>query len=214
MRVIRATAVVTASIALGLLATSASAAETLWSLLPGTTGTTFTGKSGKVTFQIKGSGSFISSSSEASGEITAEKTLGLEVDTYVKSTLGGLPVNSLGDAAGVVLVHYELHHCLIGGGPLAGWLRKMLPLHLEVPSTKLLLTMEGSQIAQLTPNKTKSKTFNLIVEQKEGKASIEKCEGGTALTLLTSLDGGAFVQSAQEAKEASVTFTTEQETMA
>jgi hypothetical protein len=214
MSIVRITALVMTSIAVAAFATAASAAEVLWKLLPGSKGATFTGKSGKATFQIKGGSSLTCpSSTSTSGEVTEEQTLELEVVEYIKCTFGGLPVNSLGDASGVVLIHYELHNCTISAG-LSGWLRKMLPLHLEIPSTKLLITEEGSDIGQFTPNKKASKTFSLIVEQKEGKQSIEKCEGGTAQTRSTSLDGGAFVQSSIEEKESTLTFASEQEAMA
>jgi hypothetical protein len=212
MKMIGALLLVVAFAAIGTA--TASAAETLWKMLPGTKGTTFTGKSGKATLQIKGSGSITCpSSSTTNGELTEEQTLALATIEFIKCTIGGLPINSLGDGSGIILVHLEIHDCTISAGK-AGILIKILPLHLEIPSTKLLLSVEGSLITELTPNKTKSKTFSLIVEQKEGKQAIEKCEGGSALTLTTSLDGGAFIQSAEEAKEGTLTFASEQEAMA
>jgi hypothetical protein len=190
---------------------TASAAETLWRWLPGAAKTAFTGTSGKSLLQVKGGLSITSPKSKTTGEITEGSNLGLALITFETSTTAGLPVNSLGDASGLILVHLELHNCLIKAGH-KGVLIAILPLHLEVPSTKLLITIEGDLVA-LVPG-TKGKTFTLNVEQKEGVQAVEKCEGGTAMTLKTSDDGGAFVQSGQETKEGSITFTSvEQEAM-
>jgi hypothetical protein len=214
MRLVKpATALTLSLVCSAVLATVASAAETLVKLLPGAKGTTFTGKSGKATLQIKGGGAITCKSSATEGEITEEATLGLETIHYTGCTTAGLPINSLGDASGITLSHAELHFCHIIG-PIYIWRRTRLPLHLEVPSTKLLVTVEGSDLAEVTPNKTVTKTFTLGVSQKEGKQNVEKCEGGEAQTLKTSLDGGAFIQSADEESEASVTFAVAQEAMA
>jgi hypothetical protein len=195
---------------------SASAAETLWQWLPGAEKTAFTGKSAKAVLQVKGGASITCpESTTTSGEITTEKTLGLAIINFGKTcTTGGLAVESLGDVSGTILAHVEIHNCTISAGK-PGLLIKVLPLHLEVPSTKLLLAIEGEIIAEITPNKTSTKEYTLVVEQKEGKQAIEKCEGGEAHTLSTSTDGGAFVQSGQEAKEGKITFTSvAQEAMA
>jgi hypothetical protein len=214
MRILKLAGALIAVLALTAVATAtASATEILWPWLPGAEGTKFTGKSAKATLQIKGSGSITCAESSAEGEIQKEKTLGLAVINFGKAcTIAGLPVNSLGDASGTILVHVEIHNCLIATGRY-GLLIKVLPLHLEIPSTKLLLSVEGALIAEVTPANKKAAKFNLVVEQKEGKQTIEKCEGGTAQTLLTSLDGGEFKVSAEEAKEGTITFTTEQEVM-
>jgi hypothetical protein len=190
---------------------TASAAETLWRWLPGAAKTAFTGTSGKSLLQVKGGLSITSAKSKTTGEITEGSNLGLALITFETTTTAGLPINSLGDASGIVLVHAELHNCLIKAGD-RGLLIKVLPLHLEVPTTKLLITLEGSYIALV--GGSKGKMFTLAIEQKEGKQTIEKCEGGTADTLLTSDDGAGFVQTGAEAKEAAITFTSvEQDVM-
>jgi hypothetical protein len=197
------------------VAGTASAAETLWELLPGETGTTFTGKSGKATLQIKNAekGTIICASSTAEGEITAEHTLGLAFIDFTGCTVAGSKVNSLGDGPGIILVHVELHNCLIEPGD-AGILIKVLPLHLEIPATGLLISIQGSLIALATPNKTPTTTFALLVQQKAGQQSITKCEGSkTEDKLETALDSGEFVQSGEEAKEGSFTFEINQEIM-
>jgi len=192
---------------------TASAVElVLWRFLPGAKGTQFIGKSAKALFQVKGGLSFTSPESTATGEITeGEGSLGLALVSLVKTTSGGLPINSLGDASGVILVHVELHNCILEDSSL-GVLLAFLPLHLEVPSTKLLMAMTGSLVGKISSGK--SKTFTLAVEQKEGKQAVEKCKGDPADTLLTSIDSGAATQTGQEIKSGSLTFTTiEQETM-
>jgi hypothetical protein len=76
--------------------------------------------------------------------------------------------------------------------------------------------VRGSLVTLISPNKTKAKNFTLTVEQKEGKQSIEKCEGASKDLLESSLDGGVtFLESGEEAKEGTVEFeTVEQEAMA
>lgn len=206
-------AILVALAVMASLAATALAAETLRPCLPCATGATFTEKNKKVTLQVKGGSAVTCAEGSAEGEVVAEQTLKLKVVHWGKScTSGGLPVDSLGDASGLILSHVELHICLSGSKLM--WLQKLLPLHLEVPSTKLLMTVEGAFISEITPINTSAKTFSLAIEQKEGKQAIEKCEGGTAQTLLTSSDGGAFVQTGIEVKEDSATFAAEQEFMA
>ena len=214
MRILKLAGAMIAVLAFTAIGTAtASAAEMLWTWLPGAEGTKFTGKSAKASLQIKGGGTITCAESTAEGEIQKEKTLGLAlIDFGQNCTVGGVAVASLGDKSGLILVHIEIHNCLIAVGHL-GLLIKVLPLHLEVVSTKLLITVEGALIALINPAGKPAKAFNLVVEQKEGKQSLEKCEGGTAQTLLTSLDGGAFVQSGEEAKEGTLTFTVEEEAM-
>lgn len=212
MRVVKLIAAMIAALIIGAMAVaSASAAEVLWRWLPGAAKTAFTEKTGKATWQVKGGLSITSPETSTTGEITEGQNLGLSLTEVFKATALGLPINSLGDANGIILIHYELHQCLLGSGRRA-WLHLILPLHLEVPSTKLLLTLEGEWIGSLVGNT--GKTFTLNVEQKEGIQAIEKCEGGSAATLKTSVDGGTMTQTGFEAKEDSLTFTSaEQEAM-
>jgi len=105
-------------------------------------------------------------------------------------------------------VHVEVKECPSNAAILE---LKVLPLHLEVPSTKLLLTIEGTALGTVE-TKVKKTEFPLTVTQKEGKNTEEKC-GTETLILLTSTDGGAFVQSGEEAKNAKLTFGAAQEFM-
>ncbi len=148
-----------------------------------------------------------------SGEIlsTSEALAVITFGENVKGkmcTTAGLPVNSLGDAAGVILMHVEIRECLSSASTLE---LKLLPVHLEVPSTKLLLVMEGTALGTVTSG-VKQSTFALTVSQSGGKNSIETC-GKEKLILETSTDGGAFVQTGAEFLSASLTFGAPQEFM-
>src|SRR3978361_1163961 len=102
---------------------TASAAETLWKILPGSVGETFTGKSGKATLQQKGgisitcaSSSIALSSTELLKEgATSEKdaTLSKATVDFEKCTSAGLPTNSVSDASGIILVKVNIHNCMI-----------------------------------------------------------------------------------------------------
>ncbi len=202
-----------------IAASTASAAETLWEILPGLENETFTAKSGKATLQQKESAAITCQESSillVDGVIVGTtKTLALAIIHFgTKCTTGGLATLSLGDPAGFILVHVEIHTCIITTSPLVGGLLiKVLPLHLEVPSLKLLIEVTGSFVAPLTPNNEKTKKYKLDAKQKAGEQSTELCLGGAKETLLSSDDGKAPVQSGQEAENAELNFDNEQTAM-
>lgn len=192
---------------------TASAAEVLWHFLPGANGTKFTGDSGKSTLQVVGGLSITSPKSTSTGELTSEGTLGTTTITFKEATTAGLPVNSEGDASGIIKVKAKLHNCLIAAGD-RGVKLEIEEVKLVVPSTKLTVAIKGALIVLVSPFEEKATKYALTVTQKEGKQGIEKCEGGTAQTLLTSIDKGTFTQSAQESKEALIDFAVAQTAMA
>jgi hypothetical protein len=216
MRVFKLTGAMVIVLAFTAIATAtASAAETLWTWLPGATGTKFTGSSGKATLEKKSTGKITCESSTAAGEITGEKTLALATVDFKGCTAFGLSALTLGDSKGLILVHLEIHNCRIATGSNAGLLIKPLPVHITIPSIGTLLLIEGSFVAELKPNKKLAKTFELVIAQSKGVQALEKCEGGKAETLLTSENGGAFEQSGEEAEKGTIAWTTiEQEAMA
>jgi hypothetical protein len=177
---------------------SASAEEILWRWLPGPAKESFSGKSGKAKLQEvkegeKGGGAIDCETSELllsfegknSELIENEARLELWFVHFLKCTSAGLPVESLGDKPNAILVHLEVHHCLIEKGRF-GLLIKLLPVHLEVLAGGVpvaLLLIEGAFIAEI--KKTAANSYELIAEQKEGKQAIEKCEGGKVNTLLS-----------------------------
>jgi hypothetical protein len=178
------------------------------SMLPGAAKTTITGSGGRATFQVKGGATWICQSFTITGEVVSTSEALLVFDFGNACTTAGLPINSLGDSSGTILMHVEASEC--PGTPSLLKL-KVLPLHLEVPSTKLLLAIEGTALATVEAN-VKKTTFPLTPTQKEGKNTDEKC-GKETLILTASTDGGAFVQSGLDFTNASLTFGAAQEFM-
>jgi hypothetical protein len=201
---------------------TASAAEILWKWLPGSAGETFKGKVGKFQLQVKAGATYVcqkgsilltDEGTKASSELLKEgstegkdATLALLILHLEGCTWSGIAINSDGDASGVILVHYEIHNCVIKAGQF-GLLLKPLPLHLEVPALKLLEAIRGSYVAVVEgKGGEKLLTFKLNIKQKEGKQEIEKCEGAEKETLEKSVDAGAFEQAGIEAQEAVFEF--------
>ncbi len=204
MRIFKLIGVLVCALAVSAIAVTTASA----SVLPGVAKTSITGESGKATLQVKGGASITCPKSTASGEILSTSESLVTISFGPKCTTAGLPVNSLGDAAGVILVHAEVKECASSAGILK---LQVLPLHLEVPSTKLLLTIVGTTLGAVIAA-VKQLKFTLTVAQKEGKNELETC-GKEKLILETSTDGGAFVQSGEEAAGASLTFGAEEEFM-
>jgi hypothetical protein len=195
---------------------SATASAALPEFLPGTAGTKATAKSGKATLAIKGGSTITCKASEVTkgnGELLGTKTA-LAVIDFTGCTAFGLPANSLGDLKEVILAHVELTLCYIKKATHVGVIFETLPVHIEIPSTKLLVTVTGSFVGLIEPINKKTATYTLNIAQAGGVQGIEKCEGGAARTLLSSVDGGANTQSGEEAKEGTLTFEVEQELMA
>jgi hypothetical protein len=225
MRTFKLLGTLLAVLALAAIATaSASAEEVLWKWLPGAPGTTFSGESGKATLQEDGGGSIICKKSETKakeGELLEEgskegkdATLALAFIHFSGCTAAGLATNSLGDSSGIILVHVDIHNCLISAGHF-GLLIKPLPVHLEIPSIGALKVVEGDFVAEILAVGTPPTThWNLDINQVGGLQSIEKCEGGAKETLLTETNhSGTQIQSAEEVKEGLILFTVAQEAM-
>ncbi len=198
---------------------TASAAETPWQWLPGSVGETFTGKSGAAELQQKGGAVINCASStvlltdatlKVSSELT-EGTTGLDAKgglavihfTGCKSL--GAAINSDGDEKEIILAHVELKNCMISiAKKQFGILFKTLPIHLEIPAVKQLINVEGSFVAEIK-SVTKLQ-YTLVIEQKEGKQTIEKCEGGEAETLKSKVGAGVNTQSGEGAAAGEITF--------
>jgi hypothetical protein len=200
---------------------TASAAEKLWTLLPGTVGETFTGKSGKATLQLREvekikpsitctKSLLLLPSSELLKEGSTEgkdATLALGILHFEGCTSFGVPAFSDGDASGVILVHLEIHTCMIKPGDF-GLLITPLPLHIEIPGVKKLIMVRGAFIALLEGKEGEKKlVFGLNVKQKEGVQEIAKCEGGVENSLEGSIDDGVtFVKAGEEAVASTLGF--------
>ena len=153
MRIYRLIAAVILVLAFSAVAVAtASAAETLWRWLPGSAKETFKGTASATTFQevkegTKGGSSVKCSKAEilltdselkASSELLEnEAKLALAVLHFTGCKASGLAYNSLGDAKETILVHVEIHNCLVNAGDPA-LLIKILPLHAEVPATQII----------------------------------------------------------------------------
>jgi hypothetical protein len=211
---------------------TASAAETLWKWLPGTVGETFTGKSGKAILQVKAGGSIkceksltlltdaeLKMSSELMKEGSTEgkdATLWLAVIHFEGCTFSGLEIHSLGDKSGIILVHIEIHNCMIKKEDFGALITPLL-VHLENTATKTLIEVKDSFIGLIEPLPTEKKHFELNIKQKEGLQEIKLCEGGGEDTLLASENHGVYLIAAEEVKEGLLlfdgTFDKEGETM-
>ncbi len=197
------------------IASTASAEITLWRFLPGEANTLFSGTSGKATLQVVGSGTITCKESKVGlhqGELLDE-TSALAVISFSGCKAFGLAAESLGNNLGFILAHVEIHTCVIDGflGHF-GLIVEVLPLHVDIPSTGLLITVDGGFIALVAPLGVEpTTTWRLNIAQVEGKQEIETCEGGEAYTLESSVDSGAFERSGEAVVEGTFTFETAQE---
>jgi hypothetical protein len=185
---------------------SASAAETLWRLLPGSAKETFTGKTGSVTLETVGgakirctSATILLTSGGSSSELLETGgSLALAVMHFVGCKAEEiLPMNSKGDEKEVFLTHLEVHFCLIKKGDL-GLKIEFLPLTIEVPTVMLTIEVKGAFIALIAPLEAKdTKHFELNIKQTKGVQEIEKCEGGVKQTLLSKTDAGVVEEAGE-----------------
>jgi hypothetical protein len=208
MRIFKLIGALVAALAFSAVAVAtASAAETLWRWLPGSVGETFEGEqigshslataSGLVTKCEKGT--LLLAGSELTKEGSTEgkdATLALATIHFEGCTAAGLASNSLGDAAKVILMHVEIHDCVINkANKEFGLLILPLPVHIEVPAVALLILIleKGLFIAKIESEKESKQNFLLTAKAKEvGKAQDpEKCEGGEKEILLVKDDAKA-----------------------
>jgi hypothetical protein len=199
-----------------LSASATSAGAALPELLPGAKGTKFTGKGGKATLQIKGGSTVTCTSATGEGELTTSTTGKGTID-FKGCSAFGLSINSLGDASGTVLITGETSICYVNAKAKEVGVVTHIPeagVHIEVPSVGLLLIKKGAFIVLASPVNTTTTTFTGVLQQKEGKQAITKCEGGPEEIVLVSTDGGAFTQAGVEIEKDSLTFAVAQELMA
>jgi hypothetical protein len=209
MRVIKLVGALTMLLALTVIAaTTASAAV---EFLPGAKGTAFTGESGKAI--LKGGGGITCKKSKTTGELLGP-TEALLVTTFEGCESAGLAVNGLGDAANIIKVHVEEKNCIISETPLVGGLLlKPLPVHIEIPSVKLLILIEGDVIGLLTPANKSTKAFTLGLAAKEEKQEVRECkdvakEASKKETLVAKVDGVEAGEGVESVENGTLTFTT------
>jgi hypothetical protein len=200
--------IATLLVAMGVFAATAAAVETLWKWLPGAENTALSVETAKITFQINGGSSITcEKTTTTAGELTKESTLATASLSMGKCTSLGLPVeNEGGGGAGMISFSVELHNCLIKAGDAGVSIKLAKEVKLEIPALGTKLSLRGSAIGLVSPNKSLKKAFTLTLAQAAGKQAIEKCEGGVAQKLETSTKGGAFIQTGVEAKSAEIRF--------
>jgi hypothetical protein len=176
---------------------TASAAETLWRLLPGSAKETFTGKGGNALLETVGGDKIVCTASTVlltSGGSSSELletggSLALALIHFTGcKTEGIIPANTKGDEKEVILAHLEFHFCLIKKSDL-GLLIKTLPIQIEVPAVALTIEINGAIVALIASLEAKDKKHaELNIKQTKGVQEIEKCEGGAKQTLTFKAD--------------------------
>lgn len=189
------------------LASSAFAA----SILPGAVGTKLTSKSGAAELETVTGGKIKCPSSTGSGEITTKEKAALLLLEFKECTTLGLPVNSLGDKSGIILVHVEAEACNISATQV-GLLLEILPVHLEVPIAGVLQIITGDQVVPIETAKDAT-TLNVTVAQTKGKPAVTGCEGKVEHYTSTENEGTG-VEAGESAAAASVTSAVLTEVMA
>jgi hypothetical protein len=160
-------------------------------------------------------------STKGTAELTAtSKTLGaVHVMFEGAKCSNGLeegPAESLGDEKEIILVLGEYHLVRLSSGDVGVWLL-IKPVHIDClfKSGDLLVTVEeGNLLGLITPILTKTKTFELLLQQSKGKQTIKEYENDAGVKvkaggLKTSIDEKAAVESAQETKGTKITTAAE-----
>ncbi len=119
--------------------------------------------------------------------------------------LGNATCESLGDAAGVVLVLGEYH--VVNAGLI---LLLISPVHIEcLYSTVILLVVQGDLLAKISPVGSSTTSFKLTVKGKKGTQEPAEFENDSAEKVKTKLEtskneGSAAASSQSESKEVSL----------
>ena len=198
---------------------TASAAETLWKWLPGAAKTAMKAKTGKATLRAEKQAAIECTKSSGTGEMTepsTDATLALLLLSFEGCKAGGLfEALSLGDTKEIILVHVEVHNCVINAAKKElGLLIKVLPVHIDVPANGLLLTVEGAEISKIESKagSLTAYTITTLAEAKGPKQAIKLCEGGAEQSLTSLVDAEpAPFKSSEEALEGELSFTAAQD---
>ncbi len=183
---------------------TASAAEVLWPLLPGSVGETFKASldEGAAVLQeepeaaiecgaLAGTGELVEKNKDAKEKKDA--TLALAVLDFTKCVIAktAFEVHSKGDVEGTILSHVDIHFCLIE------WLKKakedgvlILPLEVALENTvlgPLTTVLDAGFVAPI--KKIGVSQFLIDAKQVAGLQEVKLCEGSTKETLLALLPG-------------------------
>jgi hypothetical protein len=194
---------------------SASAAEILWRWLPGSAKETFTGKSGQAKLVTVGGSKIVCTKSlvlltfggSSSELLEKEAKLALALIHFEGCKVEGiLPVNSEGDEKEIILMHLELHNCLIKNGDI-GILFLPLPVKLLVPATALTIELTGSFVGLISALTGDKKHYELNVKQSaNGVQEIKECEGGEKESLKSKDDAKVAENLSVDAAEVLLLF--------
>jgi hypothetical protein len=165
-------------------------------------GTTFKGTFGKDELQVKGGNTTKCEKGRISGEITSQTAIKVTIDREGCKALG-FTGNTPGDATGVELFEAGGELCTLSkAAKTVGLLVKLPTTVIEVPTAKLKIEIKGSLIGEVTSINKSQVASEVVYTQKEGKQSIEKCEGGAAQLLLVKETEGEFKQAGMAARDA------------
>ncbi len=201
-----------AAIALTALA-AATASAAAPTILPGSG--TFTSTSGLGTLFTKAGSEIVCKADTNKGTVLSAQKVDATID-FTGCTAFGLPMNSVGDAAGTLLVVLSGSACYVNkANKEVGLDLSVTPLNIEVPAIGGKITIKGNVIGAFTPvNTNQTGPFALTFKQvSNGVQSITKCEGGITRSLLTSTNGGTF-EASSEVTTDFITFAVAHEIMA
>ncbi len=197
MRIFKLIGVLAVVLAFNAIAVAAaSAEEVLWRWLPGSAKETFKGEIPEVgDLLIIGGGRIECKKGKillAGSELLEKQTLALATIHFEGCKAEGLvAANSLGDASEVILVHIEIHNCIINkANKEFGLLILPLPVHIEIPATKLLIEIleKGLFVAKIEATGTTKHNFLILAKQTKDVQEPKLCEGGKEEMLEAKVD--------------------------
>ncbi len=209
-----ATALLATALLGGLASTSAHAAENPEDSPSGEEKAfpiKYTGKSGETKFETVGRNAFDCKKSKTSGEYTGGRGGNIKYD-FEECAANGTNCNSSGDAAGIILVKGELLLVYDDLSPLDLAVLTTISPEVEILCGSLLkLKIKGTFLVLFTgiTSGTAIEAAKLVLNQNAGKPEDKKYwENSVEHTplLLTSINGGAFEESAIGSKEPEVSF--------
>ncbi len=167
------------------------------------TQTGWTGTGGKATFTA-GTTTLKCEKSTSEGSMEASKVAGKYTITFKTCTSAGLACNSLGSAAGTIVIGGTWHMEFGLEEEALIWL--LVPsTHIECPELKTLLSMSGGILGSVTPKNTESKEFTVAItatKEKQGISEFMTEEGGTeVISLQTEINGGKATPTTVESAE-------------
>jgi hypothetical protein len=198
---------ITAAIITALTALTTIASTIATAALPefNKTKVKFTSLSGPGTLAVTGGNTIECASATDAGEITGPKTVTLQVDVRTCKIFGLIGSHSLGDPENTILTNATGTLCYLNEAKKEVGL-VLTPtglLHIEAPNAGALAQIKGTLIGRLTPVNHTTLRSELILNQKEGKQELLKCEGSAGEAhLSTSENEGEYKASGEGTTDA------------